>query len=345
MYKSIKVIIFLIAITINTLGSPTKYHSDKTVIMTEIECNSNGIKKACNTNAYLYNDFQADGAYVGLSEALKFEVSLAAIYSRGASANYIGDFQVASNIDASTDLLIYTGTVGYEFTGLHNLNATAGLIDLNSIYDVTDSSGYLINSSFGISAALSANGAFSIYPKPGYALNLSMDYDSDKFNMGLFDANPTKRSNPFSDGIFSIGQWKHFFNTNTNMQVGGWISSTSTGYTHGLYLNAEHHIEDTATLFARLATSSGVATVVPLGFEIGCLTGVPFSDKKDDLFSIGIAQARFDSGSYETTYEITYQRVQHEWLTLQPDIQYIQNLSGISNKNAIVATMRVIFNF
>jgi len=163
--------------------------------------------------------------------------------------------------------------------------------------------------------------------------------------MGLFDADPMKRYQPFSDGIFSIGQWQHFFNTNTNMQIGGWISRTSFGHTHGLYMNVEHHIEDTATFFARLAASNGIATVVPLGFEIGCLSGVPFSNKKKDLFSFGIAHVIFDSGNHETAYEITYQRVQNEWLTLQPDIQYIQNLSGDNNKNSIVAIIRATLIF
>jgi len=173
MNKSNKIIFFLFTITIELLGSSIKNYSNQTVILTEVECITNGtIKKGCVTNGYLYNDFKGDGDSVGLSEALKFEISFAAIYSKEPSANYIGDFQVASNIDAPSDLLIYTGTIGYEFTDLYNLNVAAGLIDLNSIYDVTDSSGYLINSSFGISAALSANGAFSIYPKPGYALNL-----------------------------------------------------------------------------------------------------------------------------------------------------------------------------
>lgn len=340
------IIVALLFICATTLFSdPTKHYDNPTVLFTESECNlDGGLNQGCWINSYLNSDVWSDGYIFGLDENLKLDLSVAGILSKEPSVNYIGDFQTASNIDAPSQLLLYNASLSYKFEKLHNLELSAGLIDLNTIYDVTQSASVLINSSFGISAGLSANGAFSIYPVPGYALNAAMQLDSGSLNAGIFDANPTKRYKPFSDGYFSIIEWDHSKENNYNISLGAWQSSTSAGSTHGFYTSIEKNVFKSTTAFLRLASSDGVATVVPFAFETGVLSNAVFSSRKDDIFSAGIAQARFQNNTNETAYEATYLWQQNHYLGFQPDLQYVQHISGFAN-NAMIAIFRVIITY
>jgi porin len=346
-YQKLMFRVFLFLLMINTLlfGTADKHYDEQTVLFTEGECNAHGgTKQGCWPNLYFNSDLWSDATLLGLDERLTFDLALAGILSNEPSANYIGDFQTASNIDAPSRLLIYSAALSYRITALHDLELSAGLIDLNTIYDVTDSAQYLINSSFGISAALSANGAFSIYPVPGYGFNATLAIGRDQYNAGVFDANPTRREQPISAGVFSIAQWKRTFTEGRSLQAGAWYVDSYAGATHGFYGGGEWTLRRFGTFFLRVAGASGGGAIVPLGIEAGWLKPSPFSWGKQDCASAGIAQARFNGTDAETAYEITYLRQQNQWFALQPDLQYITHLSGTQD-NAVVMMLRAIFSY
>lgn len=208
------IIVFLICYII-VLADQGKNYNHATVLFTENECNiKGGIKEGCWFNSYLNSDLWANGTTFGLDKNLHMDISIAGMLSKEPSVNYIGDFHTASNIEAPSQLLLYSAFLSYKFEKVYGLELSAGLIDLNSIYDVTESASILINSSFGISAGLSANGAYSI--------NVSIESGKNNVELGVFDANPTKRAQPFLDGYFSILQWEKNKKNNYNIYMGVW---------------------------------------------------------------------------------------------------------------------------
>jgi len=96
-------------------------------------------------------------------------------HSTGSPSSYLSDIQVASNIDTQggEGLKPYQAFIDYSF--LSNFSMRAGLIDLSTFLNITESSMILINSSFGTSAEFGAAGRFgpAIYPIPSWGLILS----------------------------------------------------------------------------------------------------------------------------------------------------------------------------
>ncbi len=83
----------------------------------------------------------------------------------------VGDFQVVSNIDAPEALRLFEAGVEKDFSG-PRLSLLAGLYDLNSEFDVVETGGLFLNSSFGIGPEYSQSGRAgpSIFPVTSLAL-------------------------------------------------------------------------------------------------------------------------------------------------------------------------------
>lgn len=84
---------------------------------------------------------------------------------------YVGDAQVVSNIQAPSAVRLYEAWVERDFPG-RRVSVLAGLYDLNSEFDVVESAGLFVNSSFGIGAEFAAscvNGP-SIFPVTSLSL-------------------------------------------------------------------------------------------------------------------------------------------------------------------------------
>lgn len=332
--------IFFLLLCLDFLYAKAKYSSDNTTVYLENECDMHGgIKKGCGINGYANSDVSLNAIEQSNFSA---NISLAGIVSKQPSANYIGDFQTASNIDAPSQLLLYNAYISYEPPNGSNLNVSAGIIDANVNYDATSSSSYLINSSFGISAGLSANSSFSIYPVPGYAVSSSVDMNQNQIQMGVFDANPAKRNNPFSNGALFIAQWQRERAGDFSVFLGSWCDNSYNALTQGFYGSFAKTIDNKATFFLRAAVSNGAATVVPLGIETGVMSQSFIPKRDKDIISAGIAQARFKNGSAETAYEATYIWHQNSTVSFQPDFQYIHDISG-TTKDAYVGIFRLIF--
>lgn len=98
---------------------------------------------------------------------------------------YVGDAQTLSNIEAPSAVRLYEAWVEKDFRG-PRLSLLFGLYDLNSEFDVLESAGLFVNSSFGIGAEFAAsclNGP-SIFPVTSLGLRVKWRPTSSLYLQG-----------------------------------------------------------------------------------------------------------------------------------------------------------------
>ena len=101
---------------------------------------------------------------LGLWEGGQFYVYLLNNHGNSLSA-LMGDFQIANNIEAESNSRLYEFWYKHHFK---NATITLGQHDLNSVFAISNSAGFFINSSFGIQPDISANVPTSIFPLAGF---------------------------------------------------------------------------------------------------------------------------------------------------------------------------------
>ncbi len=112
------------------------------------------------------------------------------------SDRIVGDTQTISNIDADGALRLYEAWVDYDF-GRGALKA--GLINLNSEFDVNETGGLFVNSSHGIGPDFSQIGATgpSIFPITGLGARARIEVTPRlQFRLGLFEGVPGSAEHP-----------------------------------------------------------------------------------------------------------------------------------------------------
>ena len=149
------------------------------------------------------------------------------------SDEYVGDAQVVSNIDAPEATHIYEMWLDWSRDD-GRFSARFGLYDLNSEFDVSDSSALFTNSSHGINPTFSLSGLNgpSIFPVTSLTLRLRDQSDSGVYwQTAILDGVPGDPDDPSSNEIrlssedgallvvetgLSRGAWR-------KLAVGGWL--------------------------------------------------------------------------------------------------------------------------
>jgi len=297
-----------------------------------------GLKTGTKFDALMTGVFSLNTSVFGLPEGGRIRVSAISVDGGAPSSSLIGDRQVASNIEANQDTLLYDAWYRQDFSRLP-LRLRLGIINANEYFNVNDSAAMLMNSSFGIEAGLSANSPYSIYPKPGYGAMARIGVSDSKLVIGVFDGDPATRSTNFDDGQLSIAEWQQKLNESTEIKLGGWQCycsllnmPTQKGGTYGNYASIEHGFKDfnknDVTLFARSAISHGANTQIPRSFSLGIYYPSLFKSRPDDEFTAGITQARLQNHREETTFELSYRWWINQHINVQPDVQFIQSPDG-----------------
>jgi porin len=301
-------------------------------------------------------------------------------YTHGAepSAEYLGDIQVASNIEAGNHTYLQ------EFWYKHTWNfgaITAGLQDLNIDFVNTSGGSLFLNSSFGVLPTVSGNIPAPIFPltslgisarwklTPRYTL-LTAFYDGSATN---FDDNPhnLKWKLGVGEGLLIFGELQREIS----------VGNAKGVYKAGIYLHqhfvkeAEDYDEDVDTLFRNnngiyiigdqmIWQNSGNKRNLGVFMHIGLaprkqntnhyyiglgmnFTGL-FSLKGNDVVGLAMAHDGLRGGrGNETTLEITYRYTVFHFLYLQPDVQYIINPSGAEKQlnNCLAIALRFGISF
>lgn len=276
------------------------------------------------------------------------------------SENWLGDFQVADNIEAGNHAFLQEL---YFQQILGHVEIMAGLQDFNAAYAFTDKAGLFLNSSFGINSILSSTFGVPIFPITSWGLNVKWNIkDWVNWQVGAFDSPFGFDDNPYNvhwrfipeKGAIVASEFE--FKTNINDQLEG-------SYKIGVaWQTAQNNIEVhfcgeqefwkkdersmAAFLMAAYSPQSLSENYVHLGggFHFG---GVFSKQGKDNLGIAVSSSLSANDYKHETVVELTYQYVFNEHFFLQPDFQYIINPAAGEDtyKSPLFMALRVGIDF
>lgn len=292
------------------------------------------------------------------------------------TGSIVGDLQGVSNIESPRTVRLY------ELWYQHHLNeyfsVLAGFHDYNSEFNVTDYGGLYLNSSFGVEPDISLGARPSIFPlaAPGIRLKAA-PVDAWEFLFAAYDGDPGDPDEsehvPRSDfdaegGVFLAAEATHRFQLNDlpgSFKVGAWhntgefehvVDESSRDGNEGFYLLVDQQVFKEADAQQGLGMFLQLGTNDPNVNEINWYAGggvnyrglIPGRDH--DEAGIAIAHARVNEDladtdereRVETVIEATYRAEIREFITLQPDVQYILNPGAATDvPDAVVVGVRM----
>jgi porin len=280
------------------------------------------------------------------------------LYNNGtAFSPLVGDAQVTSNIDTGVRAFrLYEAWIDQKFGSVASLRI--GLYDVNSEFDALDASGLFKGSAHGIGTDISQSGLNgpSIFPVTSLAARLDIKpIRGWVMRAAILDGVPgdpdqpqrTAILLPRDDGVLVIGEvetplpsgkllFGHWRYTAAFDRFDGSRGRGSSGF----YLRGEHRLaherddpDQGLAGFFRLGIADGRVNPFDRFISAGFNYRGPFKGRDGDQLGLAVAAA-FTSRNYrlstpagrsEVAFELTYRAPLTDWLTLQPDVQYIVN--------------------
>ncbi len=168
-----------------------------------------------------------------------FFINGESIHGKSLTENYLGDLQVASNIDAGEHTCLHELWFRQEFSFRREdsgLSFTIGLQDLNAEFMVSEGGGEFVNSSFGTPSVIALGVPVPIFPLTGLGVTVRWDITSRWAVQGaLFDGVQTDfEDNPYNlhwrfgrdDGVLAMGE-VHF---DGRYKLGAYYHSKENNY-------------------------------------------------------------------------------------------------------------------
>jgi porin len=323
--------------------------------------------------ADLFMHFDTEKA--GLWNGGEFLIHGANSHGGEPSANLIGDFQVASNIEAGNHTFLYELWFKQTFS---NVTVTAGLQDMNIEFASSDVASLFLNSSFGVQSVISDNIAAPIFPltSPGITICWAMS-EKIKLKSAIYKGNPIDFSaNPHNlkwdlkhiESLLWVteGQYKWMGNQKRHnlLKAGVFfhqhdidndVLNSETGeilsFDYGFYTIGDHLIYSSGThelsIFYQLGLSPRNDNFCYLG--AGCTYTGLFSKTGTDALGFAVADGMLtkERGRDEITFELTYKVQISNQIYLQPEMQYVVHPGGtdLQLKNATVGLVRLGLTF
>lgn len=316
-----------------------------------------------------------DAEKAGLWKGGEFLVHGANSHGGEPSANLIGDFQVASNIEAGNHTFLYELWFKQTFS---NVTATVGLQDLNAEFAGSNVASLFLNSSFGVHSVISDNIAAPIFPltSPGITLcwetspkscmktavykGSPMDFTANPYNIkwnmnylkGLLWVTEIQykcKGSQEKNNVLKAGVFFHQHSPESDVVN----SETGDRLTHdyGFYLVGDHQVYSNGSrglsIFYQFGVSPRNDNFGYLG--AGCAYTGLFSKKGIDILGLAVANGMLtkEQGKDETTFELTYKVQLTSLIYLQPEMQYVVHPGGtdVHLKNATVGLVRLGLEF
>ncbi len=302
-----------------------------------------------------------------------FFTNLANTHGDKPSETMIGDFQVASNIEAGDHTYIQELWYAQQ---LRNLKIIVGLQDLNVEMANSEHGALYRNSSFGVHSTISNNVPAPVFPltSPGITFSWNflpkwnwhtaiydgtpLDFDRNPHNLiwnfspqdGVLIVNELQREAIFYDhpkGNYKLGSYFHDHKL-TDQEIADGLS----GVNYGFYAVADQMIcekneKQGIGIFAQVSFSPKVQNDHSYYFG-GGVNCYGIDKRENDVLGLAVAHAGFrHEKKEETIIELTYKAVLGEYIYLQPNFQYIIHPAGTGEvlKNASVVTLRFGLNF
>ena len=336
---------------------------------------SGGIKTGASYLGLANMTIGIDISKIGLWKGGELFINGAAAHGNSPSENLIGDFQVASNIDAGGDI-IYVQEFWFK-QSFNKLDFTLGIQDLNAEFANSHNSGRFINSSFGIAPVIADNVPCSLFPITGLGLSGKLHVNKNiSIQMALFDGLPTglnsntcwniKNNNGliyFTElqytneifnlaGTYKIGYYYHSGIVEQSEEYNETLTVFNKNY--GYYFTADQILwqqkNRSLGIFTQLAFSPSEINLHNKYIGFGVNVSGLLKKQRNDEFGIAIAYAGFNNDlnhKHESLIEIYYYLPINENIYVKPDIQYIINPLGteITLENALVLLLRFGLDF
>ncbi len=281
------------------------------------------------------------------------------IYNNGHSLNELsGTAQGVSNIEATDAVRLYELWTQWNF-GSGEQSLRFGLYDLNSEFDSIESAGLFINPSHGIGPDLAQTGhnGPSIFPATSLGARWSKSRGAWSAQVAALDAVPGHLDHPDrtavqlsrDEGALLVGE-TNYRSSVGRIGVGYWRYSAdfeeldASGHRDdnaGAYvmLEAPAFANESASMnmFVRAGVANGRINPVDRYFGMGAVYTIA-SQSREHQIGLAAAVAEFGepyrrfeasagnmTNARESILELTYRVNVSDWLSIQPDVQYIKH--------------------
>lgn len=339
---------------------------------------SGGAQTADWRNHGIYSlSAELDTEKAGLWEGGTAFVNLLQIYGQS-PVEIVGDIMTTSNIDAPIQFLVYEAWYAHSFLD-DKVSVLAGIHEFNSQFYMSEYALNLLHSVFGFGNEFAqANPA--TYPVSGLGVVFTAKpTDNTYIYQGIYDGNPGSAADDaaprFSlggdDGVLSVtevgflapeeerdkGYYKFALGYWHSSAVFTDVAGNEKSSSHGVYHIGEHSLfteSDPAQglgAFYQVGMTSDTAFQMDRYYGLGVTyTGlIPCRD--EDVTSLGFAWGvngkKFKDSTEgaedaEKVIELTHRTQINEWLSVQPDLQYVMNPGTDSTlDDAFVVGLRV----
>jgi porin len=316
-----------------------------------------------------------DTRTVGLWSGGTFFVHLQQQHGDGITEDYVGDFQVLSNIDADDFTQVSEAWYRHEFLD-DRAWMKLGKQDATAEFAAPEHGGEFVHSSPGYSPTI----PMITYPDPDWGLALGVRaFDWLSLNAGIYQGRP--------DGGRSIGGTLqtlrgpmlmlepalHYSMGSRKgaLRVGGWWNGDHfdrlqsgnadpgrESESYGWYLTWDQQLwppgpggdEKGAAVSVQYGWAPEDRSEAHQYLGAGLEWTGAFHTRDDDVFGFGVFRVMFsDEAAFakrsETALEFFYKAQLFPWLSLKADIQYIINPGGSSNKSALPVGVRMQISF
>jgi len=319
-----------------------------------------------------------DNGWPGLSLFVDGQVTDAGNFSGAV----VGDAQGVSNIDAPAGVRLANAWAARDFHGKGGIKA--GIVDLNTEFDVQSTGALFLNSAFGIGPDFSQSGLNgpSIFPSTGLgAVGWWLPGEHWQIKAGVFEGVPGDPAHPgrthFSldddegallvfevrnhispDFVLGAGTWRYTASFDAIDPALGRLAGNAGYYAiaDGLLWSPEDVDKDDRTGLSgwlRAGFADGRINAVETYFGGGFAYTAPFG-RMSDQAGLAVTRVQFSeparqSGGLETaetTLEATWSFNINDHLSIQPDLQYIISPGGSPDTaDALVVGSRFIANW
>lgn len=311
----------------------------------------------------------------------EFFVHLQAEHGSGITDDFVGDFQVLSNIDA--DDFAQVSEFWYQHNFLDGrLRLKLGKMDATADFIAPGHGGEFIGSTPGFQPTI----PLVTYPDGDWGVVLSAEpVDWLTITAGVYQGRP--------DGGRSIGDsidnlfgplvlfeptfHYSFAGLQGDLRVGGWWLGDQTPEflkpfeeaagiipnehnSHGWWVTLDQELWNEnpddekdgqgLAFFAQYGWASEEVSEAKAIWGAGLEWIGPIPNRDDDVLGLGVFYTEFsDEAGFaqgqETAFEFFYKVQLFNWLSIKPDVQFITDPGGAGNKDALAAGVRLELNF
>ena len=292
--------------------------------------------------------------------------SFSLLYNNGGSLSELtGDSQAVSNIETGVEALrVFEAWIEKELD--EDTSLLVGLYDLNSEFDALSDTDLFLGSAHGIGTDIAQSGENgpSIFPVSSLAARIDHRVsDRLTFRAAVLDATPGDPDRPartaitLEEGILAVGEADVSVGKG-RLLIGVWgygrdqarLDGNGVATSSGAYARGELCLDQSTSCRTSVFGRLGIASKRTNPFAAFASSGLVHRPREHILLGLAVAHAKTSADalaaqevySSETAVEATIAFQVSDWLTLQPNVQYIIDPALVaSGRDAVALGLRV----